>query len=154
MPSTYYVAWWNLENLFDEENAPASRRTDKVFRAIKDDIAGWTPQSRDRKVDQLASVIAQMNAGGGPDLLGVCEVENRFARVTLRRGERRRDEGGTVSVLRGGCRVGLQGTQGRRRQNRWSAPSDQGGVLQPSVSRRGREPGPAARVVREATEGK
>jgi hypothetical protein len=94
MPSTYYVAWWNLENLFDEENAPASRRTDKVFRAIKDDIAGWTPQSRDRKVDQLASVIAQMNAGGGPDLLGVCEVENRFARVTLRRGERRRDEVG------------------------------------------------------------
>jgi predicted extracellular nuclease len=78
MPSNYYVAWWNLENLFDEENAPASRRTDKVFRAIKKDIAGWTPQRRDRKVAQLASVIAQMNAGNAPDLLGVCEVENRF----------------------------------------------------------------------------
>jgi hypothetical protein len=22
MPVSYYVAWWNLENLFDEENAP------------------------------------------------------------------------------------------------------------------------------------
>jgi hypothetical protein len=76
MPATYYVAWWNLENLFDEENAPTSRRTDKVFRAIKDDIAGWTPQRRDRKVGQLAAVIAQMNAGNGPDQLGVCEVEN------------------------------------------------------------------------------
>ncbi|HVD54348.1 MAG TPA: endonuclease/exonuclease/phosphatase family protein [Propionibacteriaceae bacterium] len=76
---TYHIAWWNLENLFDEENAVAlGRRTDKVFRAIKDDITGWTPQLRDRKIDQLASVIAAMNTGLGPDLIGVCEVENRF----------------------------------------------------------------------------
>lgn len=60
---TYHIAWWNLENLFDEENAVAlGRRTDKVFRAIKNDIAGWTPELRDRKIDQLASVIAAMNA--------------------------------------------------------------------------------------------
>jgi hypothetical protein len=78
MPSTYYVAWWNLENLFDEENAPIARRTEKVARAIGRDITGWTPQLRDRKVAQLASVITQMNGGAGPDLLGVCEVENRF----------------------------------------------------------------------------
>jgi hypothetical protein len=33
---TYHIAWWNLENLFDEENAVAlGRRTDKVFRAIR-----------------------------------------------------------------------------------------------------------------------
>jgi Endonuclease/Exonuclease/phosphatase family len=76
MPSTYYVAWWNLENLFDEENSP--RRTEKVARAIGNDIAGWTPALRDRKVAQLASVIARMDDGAGPDLLGVCEVENRF----------------------------------------------------------------------------
>ena len=76
---TYHIAWWNLENLFDEENAVAlGRRTDKVFRAIKDDITGWTPQLRDRKINQLASVIAAMNTGLGPDLIGVCEVENRF----------------------------------------------------------------------------
>lgn len=76
MPSTYHVAWWNLENLFDEENSP--RRTEKLQRAIGADLAGWTPARRDRKVAQLASVIAQMNGGAGPDLLGVCEVENRF----------------------------------------------------------------------------
>jgi hypothetical protein len=33
---------------------------------------------RDRKVAQLASVIAQMNGASGPDFLGICEVENRF----------------------------------------------------------------------------
>lgn len=78
MPVDHYVAWWNLENLFDEENAPPSRRSEKVLRAIGNDIAGWTPELRDRKASQLASVIAQMNGGAGPDLLGVCEVENRF----------------------------------------------------------------------------
>lgn len=51
---SYQVAWWNPENLFDEENAVAGRRTDKVFRAIKNDIASWTPQLGDRKIDQLA----------------------------------------------------------------------------------------------------
>jgi hypothetical protein len=76
---TYHIAWWNLENLFDEEDAVAlGRRTEKVFRAIKNDIAGWTPELRDRKIDQLATVIAAMNARQGPNLLGVCEVENRF----------------------------------------------------------------------------
>ncbi len=49
-----------------------------MARALGRDIAGWTPQLRDRKIAQLASVIAQMNAGAGPDLLGVCEIENRF----------------------------------------------------------------------------
>jgi predicted extracellular nuclease len=76
MPSTYYVAWWNIENLFDEENSP--RRTEKLQRAIGADLAGWTPARRDRKVAQLASVIAQMNGDAGPELLGICEVENRF----------------------------------------------------------------------------
>jgi len=76
MPSTYYVAWWNLENLFDEENSP--RRTEKLQRTLGNDIVGWTPARRDRKVSQLSAVIAQMNGGAGPDLLGICEVENRF----------------------------------------------------------------------------
>jgi len=31
---------------------------------------------RDRKIDRLASIIRQMFGGAGPDLLGVCEVEN------------------------------------------------------------------------------
>jgi hypothetical protein len=78
MTTSYQVGWWNLENLFDEENAPPERRSEKVRRVIEPDIAGWTPQLRDRKVSQLASVIARMNGGLAPDLLGVCEVENRF----------------------------------------------------------------------------
>jgi predicted extracellular nuclease len=81
MTSKYYVAWWNVENLFDEENSP--RRTDKVARALGSSIIGWTPALRDRKIDQLASIIAWMNAGTGPDLLGICEVENEFVVTRL-----------------------------------------------------------------------
>ncbi|RZU74983.1 hypothetical protein EV384_3490 [Micromonospora kangleipakensis] len=74
MTSTYYVAWWNVENLFDEENSP--RRSEKLARVLGKSIVGWTAALRDRKIDQLASVISRMNAGAGPDLLGICEVEN------------------------------------------------------------------------------
>ena len=82
MTSTYYLAWWNVENLFDEEHSP--RRTDKLARALGKSIVGWTPQLRDRKISQLASVIAHMNGGAGPDMLGICEVENQFVVDQLR----------------------------------------------------------------------
>ena len=88
MPSTYYVAWWNLENLFDEENSAAAHGQGGA--GDQNDIAGWTPALRDRKVAQLASLIARMNDGAGPDLLGVCEVENRFV-LDLLVDARRRD---------------------------------------------------------------
>jgi len=46
---------------------------------IKNDIAGWTPRLLDRKIDHLASVIAAMHTGQGPDLLGVCEIETAWS---------------------------------------------------------------------------
>jgi predicted extracellular nuclease len=74
--ATYSVAFWNLENLFDIAQSP--RRTDKLDRVLRSELAGWTQAVLDVKFAQLASVIVRMNAGAGPDLLGVCEVENRF----------------------------------------------------------------------------
>lgn len=82
MSTTYFVAWWNVENLFDYEGSP--RRTEKLERALGKSLDGWTPELRDRKIDRLASVIAQMNGGRGPDLLGVCEVENKWVLDRLR----------------------------------------------------------------------
>lgn len=77
--SNYYLAWWNLENLFDEQDAmQLGRRSAKVQRVIQKEISGWTPELRDTKINQLATVVAAMNDGAGPDLLGICEVENRF----------------------------------------------------------------------------
>ena len=74
MPSSYQFAFWNVENLFDVEHSP--RRSEKLERAIGDDLKGWTQARLNRKIRQLASILRKMNGNRGPDLLGVCEVEN------------------------------------------------------------------------------
>ncbi len=76
MSQSYFVSWWNVENLFDSVSSP--RRTEKLKRALGKSLNGWTTVLRDKKIDQLANVIAALNDGAGPDLLGICEVENEF----------------------------------------------------------------------------
>ena len=71
----YYVAWWNLENLFDIENSP--NRSDKLNRVLAKELRGWTEEILDKKIGQLSKIISKMNDNKGPDLLGVCEVENK-----------------------------------------------------------------------------
>ena len=72
----YYIAFWNVENLFDVVDSP--QRSDKLNRVLKNELKGWTADILEKKLDQLAKVIRYMNSGLGPDLLGVCEVENVF----------------------------------------------------------------------------
>jgi hypothetical protein len=72
----HYVMFWNVENLFDVEGSP--RRSEKLQRTLRGELAGWTPEVLDRKIAQLAKVVSFVNGGRGPDLLGVCEVENSF----------------------------------------------------------------------------
>ena len=69
----HYIAFWNVENLFDHKNA---QRSDKLKRVLGRELNGWTAEKRDRKIAQLASIIRRLNDGKGPDILGVCEVEN------------------------------------------------------------------------------
>lgn len=71
----YYFAWWNLENLFDLQQSPD--RPDWLQRKLDRELAGWDAAVLDTKLEQLAKIIRQLNDGRGPDLLGVCEVENR-----------------------------------------------------------------------------
>ena len=76
MTGTYFVAFWNLENLFAPEGFAG--REPWLAERIKNDLEGWTQALFERKLRQLASIIVRMNDGQGPDLLGVCEVENQF----------------------------------------------------------------------------
>lgn len=70
----HFLAFWNVENFFGPEaHAP---RIDWVARRMAGDLKGWTDALYARKRDQLAAVIAAMNDGAGPDVLGVCEVED------------------------------------------------------------------------------
>ena len=67
------IAWWNLENLFDHENAT---RGLELATSLGSELQGWTVAIRNRKLDQLATIINGMFNGERPDLLGVCEVED------------------------------------------------------------------------------
>ena len=74
--TNHFVAFWNLENLFAPEGF--ADREPWIAQRLASDLAGWTQALFDTKIDQLVSIISQMNGGQGPDILGVCEVENEF----------------------------------------------------------------------------
>jgi endonuclease/exonuclease/phosphatase family metal-dependent hydrolase len=75
MPN-HFIAFWNLENLFAPEDF--TEREPWIAKKVASDLRGWTEVLFNTKIDQLASIIQQMNGGQGPDMLGVCEVENDF----------------------------------------------------------------------------
>lgn len=67
------ITWWNVENLFDHVNAA---RPEQLASRLSSELVGWTTAVRNRKLDQLAMIVRMMFGGNGPDLLGICEVEN------------------------------------------------------------------------------
>lgn len=70
---TLYIGFWNLENLFDTIDDPAINDEDFLPSGEME----WTEDRLDKKMNNLARIIRMMNNGNGPDILGVCEVENQ-----------------------------------------------------------------------------
>ena len=70
---TLYVAFWNLQNLFDTIDDP--QKNDEEF--LPESEISWTQERLDKKMYNHARVIRSMNNDRGPDLFGVCEVENQ-----------------------------------------------------------------------------
>lgn len=79
--TAHFLAFWNVENLFAPEGHPD--RIPWIAERLANDLRGWTEALYRTKLGQLAKVIAAMNGGAGPDLLGVCEVEDRKVLVDL-----------------------------------------------------------------------
>jgi predicted extracellular nuclease len=69
-----FIASWNVENLFDTKDDP-SVELDEQF--TPESPKHWTAERLEIKLNNLAQVIRKMNNGRGPDVLGLCEVENR-----------------------------------------------------------------------------
>jgi len=69
---TFFTAFWNVENLFDTEDQPDVDDAEFTPRSEKK----WDADKFRHKVISLSSVIMSMNRGRGPDLLGMCELEN------------------------------------------------------------------------------
>jgi endonuclease/exonuclease/phosphatase family metal-dependent hydrolase len=70
----FHVAFWNVENLFDLKDDPKVEG-DEEF--TPQSPKRWTVERLDIKLNNLARIIRKMNGGRGPDVLGLCEVENR-----------------------------------------------------------------------------
>lgn len=72
--STLYVAFYNLENLFDTEDDPNTDDAEFLIDSQKE----WNQERLERKMFNMARVIRSMNDGKAPDIIGICEVEHGF----------------------------------------------------------------------------
>ena len=68
------IAFWNVENLFDAVDDPT---VDGDEEFTPNGPKKWTENRIQIKVANLVRVIGDMNYGRGPEILGLCEVENR-----------------------------------------------------------------------------
>lgn len=66
------IAFYNQENLFDTIDDP--HKNDNEFLPTARNQ--WNSEKYFNKLDHMAQVIASMNESKGPDILGMCEVEN------------------------------------------------------------------------------
>ena len=66
------IAFYNLEYLFDTIDGP---NNDADF--LPDGKNQWTPEKYKQKLHNMAYAISQIGSKRGPDLLGICEIENR-----------------------------------------------------------------------------
>lgn len=66
------IAFYNLENLFDTEDDP--HVNDNEF--LPEGSKKWTQDRYTQKIKRLATVIQHLGDDDGPEVLGLCEVEN------------------------------------------------------------------------------
>lgn len=67
------AAFYNVENLFDTINQPDV--IDEEF--TPEGLNKWNTEKYNRKLENLSYVISQVGSKGGPEILGLAEVENR-----------------------------------------------------------------------------
>ena len=74
VPAAFFVANWNVENLYDAVDDPDNDGDDEFLP--NNVTTRWTQVRYETKLDNLAQVISGMNDGKGPDVLGLEEIEN------------------------------------------------------------------------------
>ena len=67
------IVFYNVENLFDTMNDPDT--WDDEF--TPDSTKKWTTERYDKKLQDLAKIISSVSEQGLPEVVGLCEIENR-----------------------------------------------------------------------------
>ncbi|MBN1252426.1 MAG: hypothetical protein JXR51_10270 [Bacteroidales bacterium] len=73
------IMFYNVENLFDTKND--SIKNDDEFLPTNDKF--WTSKKYYAKVNQISKVIAAIGKWNPPAIIGLCEIENRYALNSL-----------------------------------------------------------------------
>ena len=68
----HFVAFYNTENLFDTIDSPFTNDYEFLPKSSKK----WDTEKYHQKLHHIARVISSMNNWEGPDVIGLCEVEN------------------------------------------------------------------------------
>jgi predicted extracellular nuclease len=68
----FTLAFYNVENLYDTNDD--SEIDDNDF--LPEGKQKWTTDRYNKKIKNLASVISQLGDADGPEILGLCEIEN------------------------------------------------------------------------------
>ncbi len=77
--SDFRIMFYNVENLFD----PFHDSLKNDYEFVSGGIKGWTWKKFEKKLNSISKVI--INAGGWqpPEIVALCEVENRFVLIQL-----------------------------------------------------------------------
>jgi predicted extracellular nuclease len=67
------VVFYNVENLFDTENTPGGNDAEFTPESEKK----WTLERYQKKLEDISKVLASVNQKELPEIIGLCEVENR-----------------------------------------------------------------------------
>ncbi len=67
------VVFYNVENLFDTKNTPGGN--DAEF--TPDGKNKWSEERFQKKVEDISKVLASVNKKELPEIIGLCEIENR-----------------------------------------------------------------------------
>ncbi len=90
----YIIGFYNLENLFDYQDDP--NKHDEEF--LPNSKKKWDKKKYKHKLKNLTQVIEEMGNGLAPDLLGVCEVENKEALTDLKNQFSKKDMFGVIHI--------------------------------------------------------
>ncbi|GAB4487931.1 MAG: endonuclease [Raineya sp.] len=71
--NTYVIGFYNLENLFDTEDDPEIDDSEFLPSATNQ----WDEAKYQKKLQNMAKAINSIGNNNAPDILGLCEVENR-----------------------------------------------------------------------------